>query len=299
MSLGALADNPWVGNSRVRDAATVPKQGDERVLQVEGSGSQQSKASLRDGVVHRRAGPWSAAVLALLRHFEEVGFSGAPRVIGSGFAGDGRETVSFIPGESPQPCAWDQQAVGRIGELLKEAHDASASFVPPADARWQNWFGRDLPGSRPVIGHCDLGPWNVIGQDGMPVGFIDWEFAGPVDALWDLTQTAWLNAQLHDDDIAERVGLPDAANRAEQLRSIVDGYRLDGPERADFVERLITIAIHGARAEAVQYGVTPSSTAAVSSSGFPVLWGVAWRARSASWLVSNRSLLERAVTRRQ
>jgi Ser/Thr protein kinase RdoA (MazF antagonist) len=276
----------------------VAEHSDERILRIEGAGAHVSKASLRDGVVYRRAGPWSAAVVALLRHFEALGFSGAPRVVGSGFAEDGREMVSFIPGESPQPFAWDDASVGHVGELLRAAHDAAASFVVPPDARWREWFGRGLPTTRSVIGHCDLGPWNVIGQHGVPVAFIDWEFAGPVDAVWDLAQAIWLNAQLHDDDIAERVGLPDAANRVGQVRSMIDGYGLEKRDRVDFVDRLIAMAIHSARAEAIQYDVTPSTTAALSSSGFPVLWGIAWRARSASWLVSNRALLDRAITRR-
>ena len=71
-----------------------------------------------------------------------------------------------------------------------------------------------------------LGPWNVVAQGGIPVAFIDWEFAGPVDALWELAETAWLNAQLHDDDIAERVGLPPAARRGQQVRLLLDAYGL-------------------------------------------------------------------------
>jgi hypothetical protein len=55
-------------------------------LEVWGSGAQPSKAWRRAGVVYREAGPWSGAVLALLRHLERAGFAGAPRVVGSGFA---------------------------------------------------------------------------------------------------------------------------------------------------------------------------------------------------------------------
>jgi hypothetical protein len=42
--------------------------GAEVPLQVWGSGMQPSKARRRDSVVLREAGPWSATVLALLRH---------------------------------------------------------------------------------------------------------------------------------------------------------------------------------------------------------------------------------------
>ena len=158
-------------------------------LTVEGSGTQRSKVRLRDdGVVLREAGPWSATVLALLRHFERVGFEGAPTVVGSGFADDGREMLSFVPGASPQPHAWSDEAVPDVGALLRDAHDASRSFEPPADAVWHPWFGRGLAGGAPVIGHCDTGPWNVIARDGRQVAIIDWELAGPVDATWDLAR---------------------------------------------------------------------------------------------------------------
>ncbi|HVQ96921.1 MAG TPA: phosphotransferase [Mycobacteriales bacterium] len=268
----------------------------ETALQTWGSGDHPARARLRDGVVLRPAGPWSPAVLALLRHLEAVGFDAAPRVVGTGFAADGRETVSFVPGTTPQPYAWSDGAVGEVGVLLRGLHRATAGFQPPEGSYWRPWWGRRLPGSRPVLSHCDTGPWNIVAQDGQPVALIDWENAGPVDALWELAQTAWLNAQLHDDDIAERLGLPDTSTRAGQLRSIVDGYGLAAAERAGFVERMIEFAVHSARAEAVDHAVGPDSTAGCTTSGYPFLWAITWRARSASWMLRHRAVLERAIT---
>jgi len=235
-------------------------------------------------------------VLALLRHLEREGFAGAPRVVGSGFAEDGREMVSYIPGASPQPHAWAEDAVARVGILLRGLHDATASFVPPPGAIWRPWFGRELPGSRPVIGHCDTGPWNFIARDGRPVALIDFEFAGPVDAMWELAEAAWLNAQLHDDDVAERHGLPSLADRARQARLILDGYGLPARERAGFADKMITFAVHSARAEAVEFGVTPETTAGLTATGYPFVWAIAWRVRSASWMLTHRSRLEQALT---
>jgi len=31
----------------------------------------------------------------------------------------------------------------------------------------------------PVYGHGDVGPWNIVARDGIPIAFVDWEFAGP------------------------------------------------------------------------------------------------------------------------
>jgi len=264
-------------------------------LEVWGSGMQPSKARQRGAVVYREAGPWSPTVLALLRHLEREGFIGAPRVVGSGFAEDGREMVGYVPGASPQPRAWAEDAVAGVGRLLRDLHAAAASFVPPPGASWRPWFGRDLAGSQPVIGHCDTGPWNVIARDGQPVALVDFEFAGPVDAVWELAQATWLNAQLHDDDVAERHGLPGLAVRARQARLILDGYGLPARQRDDFVDKMITFAVHSARAEAIEFAVTPETTAVVTGTGYPFVWAITWRVRSASWMLAHRSRLQQAI----
>ena len=179
--------------------------------------------------------------------------------------------------------------------LLRRLHDATESLQPPADVSWQPSFARLLPGNHPLFGHGDPGPWNVVAQGGIPVAFIDWEFAGPVDARWELAETAWLNAQLHD-DIADRAGLPSAARRSQQVRLLPDAYGLPAPERAGFVDKMTEFAVHSARAEAVRYGVSPDTAAAFDPSGYPVLWAITWRARSASWMLRHRQILERALT---
>jgi hypothetical protein len=260
-----------------------------------GAKHQTPKASRRGDTVLRTAGPWSPTVIGFLRHLEEQGFPGAPRVVGTGFADDGREMLTYVPGESPHPYAWSDEAVESIGRMLRHLHAASAGFVVGPDACWQPWFGRDLPGHHPVIGHCDIGPWNVIARGGRPVAFVDWEFAGPVDAVWELAHAAWLNVQLHDDDLADKLGLPSAAARARQLRLIVDGYGLAHDLRPDFVDKMIAFAVHAARADAVDYGVDEDTTDAVAPDGYPVLWGITWRTRDASWMLRHRALLTDAL----
>jgi Ser/Thr protein kinase RdoA (MazF antagonist) len=261
----------------------------------DGSGDKIPNARLRHGVVLKGAGPWSPSVHALLRHLENEGFTGAPTVVGSGFEDDGRETLSFLPGSSPHPEPWSDDAVAGIGRLLGGLHRAAATFRPPEGAVWQPLFSRDLAGAQPTFGHGDAGPWNIVALDGQPYAFIDWEFAGPIDALWELAEAVWLNAQLHDDDVAERWGLADAAGRGRQARLILDGYGLPAADRRGFLDRMIEFAIHAARAEAVTAHVTPESTAAIGADGYPVLWAVTWRARSASWMLRHRALLERAL----
>jgi hypothetical protein len=263
---------------------------------VYGSGGRAADAVRHDGAVLKTAGPWAGGVIALLRHLENVGFGGAPRVLGDGYSADGRLAVSYVPGESPHPRAWPESSVSAIGELLRRLHDATRNFTPPAGVQWQRHWLRDLDGPDRVIGHGDAGPWNIVGPPGQPSALIDWEFAGPIDARWELAEATWLNAQLHDDDIAASHGLPDAAGRARQVRAIVDGYGLRRADRADFVDRLVDVAVHSARAEALSYDVTMESSTAVAPDGYPVLWAIAWRARSASWIARHRGLLRRALT---
>ncbi len=251
-----------------------------------------SREVLREGeVVHRRTGPWAPAVHSLLRHLEAVGFTGAPRVVNSGFDAQGLETLTFIEGQFMHPGPWTLEGATGVGRLLRNLHDATASYRPAADAIWYTWFGRDLGShTRRVIGHCDAAPWNIVARGGLPVALIDWDFAGPVDPLVDLAQVCWLNAKLHSDDVAEREGLPPLADRARQLRAIVDGYGLTARQRRGFVQRIIEFAVHSTAAEVNEFGIGPDTRETTG------LWGIAWRARAAAWMLRHRSTLQNELT---
>ena len=257
-------------------------------------GGWQTDVSRRGEVVFRSAKPQSRTVLRLLAHLAAEGFGAAPEPVGDGFAPDGREQHTFVEGSSPHPAAWSDDAVAEIGRLLRRLHDLTSDFEPGPDAVWAPWFARSLPGTRPVIGHGDLGPWNVLARDGVPVAFVDWDNAGPVDAQWELAQTAWLNAQLHDDDVAIRRDLPSADARARQLGLLLDGYGLRRVERTGFVDRMIEFAVRSAREEAALHEVGPD-TESPTADGYPILWGVTWRTRAAAWMLDHRALLDAAV----
>lgn len=253
------------------------------------TGGGRTPVSRRGDVVLRKAGPWSATVIALLRHLEDAGFTNAPRVVGSGFDDQGRETLSFIEGDFVHPGPWPDDALSDIGVMLRRLHDATSTFAIPKEAVWQPWFGRSLGGAPRVIGHCDTGPWNIVAVAGLPTAFIDWETAGPVDPDFELAQACWLNAQLHDDDIAERVGLTSPERRAKQVRLLLDGYGMGRAERAGFVDKMIEFAIHDAADQAIQAGVT------MQSRDDDLLWAIAWRTRSGRWMLQHRAILDRAL----
>ncbi len=239
--------------------------------------------------MHRQTGPWAVAVHSLLQHLESVGFIAAPRLVGTGFDSDGLETLTFIQGEFKQPGPWTIEGAAAVGRLLRTLHEATASYLPVSGALWRPWFGRGLGSSPKIIGHCDAGPWNIVARDGLPVALIDWDFAGPVDPLVDLARACWLNAKLHSDDVAAREGLPPLEDRARQLRAILDGYDLSMNRRHGFVRLMIDFAIHSVAAEADEFGIVPDTT---KTDG---LWGMAWRARSAAWMLRHERVLQEAL----
>jgi hypothetical protein len=252
------------------------------------AGGGRSIVSRKGDVVYRPAAPWSATVIALLKHLEHEGFDHSPRVVGTGVSDDGRETLAFIDGEFVHPGPWDDEALPLIGRMLRDLHKSTSSFAPPRDATWRPWFGRDL-GTPVAIGHCDTGSWNIVARRGRPIAFIDWEQAGPVDPIVELAQACWLNAQLFDDDIAEREGLGSPEARSRQMRLLLDGYGLARADRVGFVETMRDFVVLCAANEAIEAGVSPETTDPSA------LWAISWRTRSAGWIVRHRHVLEQAL----
>jgi len=240
-------------------------------------------------VVLRATGEWASTVHQLLRHLEDAGFEYAPRVVGSGFSEDGRETLSFIEGEVINPKPWSDDGVVEVASMLRKLHQATSNIVIPGDAIWPPFFGRDIGSSERVIGHCDFAPWNIVSRDGIPSGLIDWEYAGPIDPLVELAQACWLNVRLFSDDIAEREGLAGVGERAHQLGLMVDAYGLSKSQRMGFFELMLEFVVHDTAFQADEANVTPDS------SDTEALWGLAWRARSAAWMLKNRAVLEKAI----
>lgn len=238
--------------------------------------------------VRRPVQPWTGSVHALLRHLERVGFTGCPRVVGDGVDAEGNEMLTWIEGSLVHPHSWSEEGIWAAGGLLRDLHDATAGFVPAPNAVWQPWW-MHRPGPGSVIGHCDAGPWHVVVVDGRPAALIDWELAGPVDPLDEVAIAGWWHAQLHGDDVAARNNLPDAATRAHHLRLFLDGYRLPAVDRKGLVGRMIELAIRDCAAEAARARITVDSSDPAPS------WALAWRARAADWMISHRSLLDRAI----
>lgn len=268
------------------------KSGSRIVLRAKGRFHR--KTIYRDGnIVHKEPSPWTATVHGLLRYLESIGFTAAPRVVGSGFDSDGYETLSYIEGEFIDPGPWTEVGAFSVGTLLRNLHKATGTYQPPEESIWFPWFGRSLGNATRIISHCDFAPWNIVTQNGLPVALIDWDNAGPVDPLIELAQACWLNAKLHDDLVANTEKLPALSVRARHLRAIVDGYELEKPKRVGLVDLMIDYAIHSVAAEADEANIVPKM--ASSDVDAEVVYAMAWRSRAAVWMLRNRNILESAL----
>ncbi|SDF01446.1 hypothetical protein SAMN05660662_0704 [Blastococcus aurantiacus] len=247
--------------------------------------------------VLRRSHSWSPTTVGLLAHLHRAGFTAVPRPLGTGFAADGRERLAFVDAEPQGDRPWSDDGIHELGRLHRLLHEAAAGYRPASPA-WSRGWPRGLPehDTDMVIGHGDPGPWNVLGRDDHPVSLVDWDTAGPVGRRWTVAETAWLNAHLYDDDVGERRRLPGPAARARQVRHFADGYGLARPDRARLVADMVEVAVRSAAHEATASGVTPdgASNPPRPGAGWPftgddLTWTLAWRVRSARWMLDHRA----------
>jgi aminoglycoside phosphotransferase (APT) family kinase protein len=185
-------------------------------------------------VVHKQASPWTPTVHALLRHLEAAGFDGAPRALG--FDDQGREMLTYLPGETaagrfPWPqWTFTDTMLAQVGRWLRRAHDATADFVPPADARW--FSGRTMEPDL-IVGHQDIAPYNAAVLDGdRLVGFFDWDSAFPSTREYDLALAVLWWVPLCPPSVAEGLGFPSGADRSRRLHLMLDAYGYEGDRQA-------------------------------------------------------------------
>ncbi len=133
---------------------------------------------LIDGRVHRPAGPWSSRVHALLRHVSEAGFVGAP--VPFGYDSEGREVLSYVPGEVGHHFPVSDEAVVSAARLLRRYHDATLGFEPGEG--WQT------PAIEPVevLCHGDFAQYNLTFDGDTAVGMIDFDWARPAPRWYDV-----------------------------------------------------------------------------------------------------------------
>ena len=150
----------------------------------------------------------------LLVSLATQGFDGCPRFLGRDDAG--RDVLSFVAGEVP--ARWRRFEGGQVAaaaRLLRGMHDASRDLAAEV-------------GGGEVVCHHDPGPNNAIFRDGLPVAFIDFDFAAPGDPLEDVAYLAWSWC------ISSRPDREPPAAQAAQVRLLSDAYGLTPAQRTVF-----------------------------------------------------------------
>ena len=181
--------------------------------------------------VHRRAGPWTPAVHALLRYLERAGFP-APRVLGTD--AQGREVLRFLPGEAhngtmaPLPAHMFAEAhLVEAAKLLRRYHDVVAEFRPPPNATWRIV----APTAYEVICHNDWTPWNALLRDGRLEVMLDWDLAGPGTRVWDIANSVYCWVPLFSRHVHSNVD-----EQVRRAAMFLDAYGLE-----DRTEVLLTL----------------------------------------------------------
>lgn len=220
--------------------------------------------------VRRPLGEHSPLVHRVLRHLEQVGFEGAPRLLG--VDDRGREILTFVEGEvagRPWP-GWvgDEARAVSVARLLRRLDDALAPLG---------------------VGHMDVTPENTVFRDGRAHALIDFDLvreATPVEEVTNLL--LWWGAWL---PVPDRDPVQREIDAAARGRVLVDAYGLDATGRAE----VLPTAIAGAERSWHRM----KERAEGQGGGWARMWdagaGDQIRRRRA-WLVEHRAELAAALT---
>jgi Phosphotransferase enzyme family len=156
--------------------------------------------------VRRPLKPDSDLVHALLEHFEQCGFDGAPRF--RGIDSRGRAILTFIEGFGPAHNGFElsEQAVEAGARLVRRVHDLTE--------------GTGFAAGSEVACHPSLSQPNFIFQEMIPVAIIDWDGVHPGTRLANFADFLW--AFVHPAMYGE--GEP----AARMLRAAADAYGWSG-----------------------------------------------------------------------
>lgn len=240
-------------------------------LEVPLSGGRMTPGVVRVGATVRRPASRSSRFTAMaLSHLAAEGFDGAPGYLGEDDLG--REILTFIPGEVPAKWrAFDDEQVATAGVLLRRMHDASRELA------------RRLGGGE-VVCHHDPGPNNTVFRDGLPVAFIDFDFAAVGDPLEDVAYTAW--SWCISSDPAR--GLP--TRQAHQVRVLADAYRLSAGRR-----RRLPTAIEDRFARNERFWRERADRRLVSPAGPSAAEVLTWTRQEAAHFASGRPAFTAAL----
>lgn len=235
---------------------------------------------------------WSTTVHRLLSHLADARVDDLPVPLAE--QSPELDEVSFVEGTTAVDVVLSRDQVESFGRLLRSLHDAGADFdALPADA-WQPFefrahapdpFSESTFLSEIVIGHGDTGPWNVLVTSAESVSLIDWEFAGPIVRLDEIAATCWLAMRFHDPEVDAVAPLTSLEEKVELLRAFLDAYGLERALWPAVVQGMSDYAIRDTAYEATRLNISAGEAATDDS----VPWRLAWRSRSAAWIIRHRA----------
>ena len=217
--------------------------------------------------VRRPTGVHTPFVHSLLRHLEEVGFDGAPRVLG--IDEQGREILRFIEGYVPPDLAtWSDDQLAEAAKLIRRLHDATA--------------GTELAAGEEVVCHNDLSPCNTVFVEGVPSAFIDFDEAAPGTRARDLGYALWLFLDLGPEGA-------DSRTQGRRIRMMCDAYGIGSEfDAISAIARSQRATLERSLGR-LRSGGSAGSVAAYSQSS------VRWIRGEIAWLDARRDELEAAM----
>lgn len=176
----------------------------------------------RGDEVHRSMGNRHQYVHRLLRHLEERGWGGAPRLLR--VEPPATEVLTYLDGLSGADddirlAASEPAGLAALARLVRELHDLTADTA--------------LAGDSEVVCHHDLDPRNTVfrrGANGIePVAFVDWDLAGPGRRIEDVAHLVWQFVPLGPGT--------DIGRAARGLAVVCEAYGL--PDRSELVPTVL------------------------------------------------------------
>ena len=146
------------------------------------------------GTIRRPHQPQSLAVAAYLDWLEDAGFEGSPRFLGRD--AEGRDVLSYVAGRCagalPETWVQSEELLASVARLVRRLHNASAGYDPQLHPFPPRYIppGTVNQDAAELVCHLDVTPQNVVVRDGVAVGLVDFDLAGPSTALRDSYNTA-------------------------------------------------------------------------------------------------------------
>jgi hypothetical protein len=189
--------------------------------------------------VRRPVRPFTATVQAYLAHLHGAGFTAAP--VPLGVDEQGREMLSFVPGEVPReplPAATaGEDVLVALARLIRRLHTAAEGWTPPSDAVWGAIPGTaavaPVDGGAELVGHRDYCPGNVVFREGLPAALIDFDLARPTTRLYDVANALYWWVPLLDP--ADRAPAFTGLDAARRVAVFADAYGLTDRQRQELV----------------------------------------------------------------